>query len=135
MKRGLNVAMYAVSGIAIALALSFATVAVAGHGLNDPAAPLKPVLAATPSPTATRPPRSPSPKPSARPSPPSTTQTPPPTQAPVTTAPVTGIFGVLPADIATLRSGLIIETGRVSMSGTTEALSDNPAIRQAYLGI
>src|SRR5947207_1069759 len=33
------------------------------------------------------------------------------------------------------RHGLIIETGRVSMSGTTQALSDNPAIRQAYLGI
>jgi branched-chain amino acid transport system ATP-binding protein len=33
------------------------------------------------------------------------------------------------------RHGLIIETGRVSMSGTTKALSDNPAIRQAYLGI
>ena len=33
------------------------------------------------------------------------------------------------------RHGLIIETGRVSMSGTTEALSGNPAIRQAYLGI
>src|SRR4051812_26921763 len=31
--------------------------------------------------------------------------------------------------------GLIIETGRVSMSGTTQTLSDNPAIRQAYLGI
>ena len=33
------------------------------------------------------------------------------------------------------RHGLIVETGRVSMSGTTEALSDNPAIRRAYLGI
>lgn len=33
------------------------------------------------------------------------------------------------------RHGLIIETGRVSMTGTTEALSENPAIRQAYLGI
>ncbi len=33
------------------------------------------------------------------------------------------------------RHGLIIETGRVSLSGTTEALADNPAIRQAYLGI
>ena len=33
------------------------------------------------------------------------------------------------------RHGLIIETGRVSMSGTTQSLSDNPAIRQAYLGI
>ena len=33
------------------------------------------------------------------------------------------------------RHGLIIETGRVSMTGTTEVLSENPAIRQAYLGI
>jgi branched-chain amino acid transport system ATP-binding protein len=31
--------------------------------------------------------------------------------------------------------GLIIETGRVSMTGTTEALASNPAIRQAYLGM
>ena len=33
------------------------------------------------------------------------------------------------------RHGLIIETGRVSMSGTTQALADDPAIRQAYLGM
>jgi branched-chain amino acid transport system ATP-binding protein len=33
------------------------------------------------------------------------------------------------------RHGLIIETGRVSMTGTTEVLSNNPAIRQAYLGL
>jgi branched-chain amino acid transport system ATP-binding protein len=33
------------------------------------------------------------------------------------------------------RHGLIIETGRVSMTGTTQALADNPAIRQAYLGM
>ena len=33
------------------------------------------------------------------------------------------------------RHGLIIETGRVSMRGTTQALADNPAIRQAYLGM
>ena len=33
------------------------------------------------------------------------------------------------------RHALIIETGRVSMSGTTAALADNPAIRQAYLGM
>jgi branched-chain amino acid transport system ATP-binding protein len=33
------------------------------------------------------------------------------------------------------RHALIIETGRVSMTGTTQALADNPAIRQAYLGI
>ena len=33
------------------------------------------------------------------------------------------------------RYGLIIETGRVSMTGTTQALADNPAIRQAYLGL
>ena len=33
------------------------------------------------------------------------------------------------------RYGLIIETGRVSMTGTTQALADHPAIRQAYLGL
>ncbi len=33
------------------------------------------------------------------------------------------------------RHALIIETGRVSMTGTTAALADNPAIRQAYLGM
>ncbi|MBX9827190.1 MAG: ABC transporter ATP-binding protein [Xanthobacteraceae bacterium] len=33
------------------------------------------------------------------------------------------------------RHALIVETGRVSMSGTTAALADNPAIRQAYLGM
>ena len=33
------------------------------------------------------------------------------------------------------RHGLIIETGRVSMQGTTQMLADNPAIRQAYLGM
>jgi branched-chain amino acid transport system ATP-binding protein len=33
------------------------------------------------------------------------------------------------------RHGLIIETGRVSKTGTTEALSGDPAIRQAYLGM
>jgi branched-chain amino acid transport system ATP-binding protein len=33
------------------------------------------------------------------------------------------------------RHGLIIETGRVSMSGTTAVLADDPAIRQAYLGM
>jgi len=32
------------------------------------------------------------------------------------------------------RHGLIIETGRVSMSGKTEVLADDPGIRQAYLG-
>jgi branched-chain amino acid transport system ATP-binding protein len=31
--------------------------------------------------------------------------------------------------------GLIIETGRVGMSGATKVLADNPAIRQAYLGM
>jgi branched-chain amino acid transport system ATP-binding protein len=31
--------------------------------------------------------------------------------------------------------GLIIETGRVSKHGTTKALADDPAIRQAYLGM
>ncbi|MBX9840613.1 MAG: ABC transporter ATP-binding protein [Xanthobacteraceae bacterium] len=33
------------------------------------------------------------------------------------------------------RHALIIETGRVSVTGTTAALADNPAIRQAYLGM
>src|SRR5258708_23658140 len=33
------------------------------------------------------------------------------------------------------RPALIIETGRVDMTGTTQALADNPAIRQAYLGM
>jgi branched-chain amino acid transport system ATP-binding protein len=33
------------------------------------------------------------------------------------------------------RHGLIIETGRVSMSGRTDVLADDPAIRQAYLGM
>ena len=33
------------------------------------------------------------------------------------------------------RHALIIETGRVSMTGTTQSLADNPAIRQAYLGM
>jgi branched-chain amino acid transport system ATP-binding protein len=33
------------------------------------------------------------------------------------------------------RHGLIIETGRVSKQGTTKALADDPAIRQAYLGM
>jgi branched-chain amino acid transport system ATP-binding protein len=33
------------------------------------------------------------------------------------------------------RFGLIIETGRVGMSGATSVLADNPAIRQAYLGM
>jgi branched-chain amino acid transport system ATP-binding protein len=33
------------------------------------------------------------------------------------------------------RHGLIIETGRVTMQGTTKTLADEPAIRQAYLGM
>jgi len=33
------------------------------------------------------------------------------------------------------RHGLVIETGHVSRTGTTEALSGDPAIRQAYLGM
>jgi branched-chain amino acid transport system ATP-binding protein len=33
------------------------------------------------------------------------------------------------------RHGLIIETGRVSKSGTTAVLADDPAIRPAYLGV
>jgi len=33
------------------------------------------------------------------------------------------------------RHGFIIETGRVGMRGTTQVLADDPAIRQAYLGM
>jgi branched-chain amino acid transport system ATP-binding protein len=33
------------------------------------------------------------------------------------------------------RHGLIIETGRVTLSGTTVMLADDPGIRQAYLGL
>jgi branched-chain amino acid transport system ATP-binding protein len=33
------------------------------------------------------------------------------------------------------RHGFIVETGRVGMRGTTQALADDPAIRQAYLGM
>jgi branched-chain amino acid transport system ATP-binding protein len=33
------------------------------------------------------------------------------------------------------RHGLIIETGRVSKAGTTDILADDPAVRQAYLGM
>ena len=33
------------------------------------------------------------------------------------------------------RHGLVIETGRVSRQGTTAMLADDPAIRQAYLGM
>ena len=33
------------------------------------------------------------------------------------------------------RHALIIETGRVSRTGSTAALADDPSIRQAYLGI
>jgi branched-chain amino acid transport system ATP-binding protein len=33
------------------------------------------------------------------------------------------------------RHGFIIETGRVGMHGATEVLADDPAIRQAYLGM
>ena len=29
----------------------------------------------------------------------------------------------------------VVETGRVTMEGTAEALSDDPRIRQAYLGL
>ena len=31
--------------------------------------------------------------------------------------------------------GFVIETGRVQMRGTTASLSEDPAIRQAYLGV
>jgi branched-chain amino acid transport system ATP-binding protein len=33
------------------------------------------------------------------------------------------------------RYGLVIETGRVGMHGTTKQLADDPGIRQAYLGM
>jgi branched-chain amino acid transport system ATP-binding protein len=33
------------------------------------------------------------------------------------------------------RHGFVIETGRVTMHGPTSMLSQNPAIRQAYLGM
>lgn len=33
------------------------------------------------------------------------------------------------------RHGFVIERGRVEMRGTTQTLSENPAIRQAYLGL
>ena len=33
------------------------------------------------------------------------------------------------------RYGLVIETGRVGMHGTTQQLADDPGIRQAYLGM
>jgi branched-chain amino acid transport system ATP-binding protein len=33
------------------------------------------------------------------------------------------------------RHAFVIETGRVGLHGTTQALAENPAIRQAYLGI
>jgi branched-chain amino acid transport system ATP-binding protein len=33
------------------------------------------------------------------------------------------------------RHGLIIETGRVGLRGTTAMLADDPGIRQAYLGL
>jgi ABC-type branched-subunit amino acid transport system ATPase component len=33
------------------------------------------------------------------------------------------------------RYGLIIETGRVGLQGTTAMLADDPGIRQAYLGL
>jgi branched-chain amino acid transport system ATP-binding protein len=36
-------------------------------------------------------------------------------------------------DIA--QNAFVIETGRVGMQGTTKALAENPAIRQAYLGM
>ncbi len=31
--------------------------------------------------------------------------------------------------------GFVIETGRVEMRGTTKELAENPAVRQAYLGM
>ena len=33
------------------------------------------------------------------------------------------------------RHAFVIETGRVGLAGTTQALAENPAIRQAYLGM
>ena len=45
MRRGLIIAIYALGGLGIALSLSFATFAVAGQDLNDPAYPVRPVAA------------------------------------------------------------------------------------------
>ena len=45
MRRGLIIAIYALGGLGIALSLSFATFAVAGQDLNDPAYPVLPVAA------------------------------------------------------------------------------------------
>lgn len=33
------------------------------------------------------------------------------------------------------RNGVVIETGRVSLAGTTAALADNPRVQQAYMGM
>jgi hypothetical protein len=47
MRRGLIIAIYALGGLGVALSLSFATFAVAGQDLNDPAYPVRPVAAPT----------------------------------------------------------------------------------------
>ena len=47
MRRALIVGAYALAGLGIALALSFATYALAGHELSDPAGPVQPVAGAT----------------------------------------------------------------------------------------
>jgi branched-chain amino acid transport system ATP-binding protein len=35
----------------------------------------------------------------------------------------------------TARHAFVIETGRVSMAGTTEKLGNDPRIREAYMGL
>ncbi len=47
MRRGLIIAIYALGGLGVALSLSFATFAVAGQDLNDPAYPVRPVAVPT----------------------------------------------------------------------------------------
>lgn len=47
MRRGPIIAIYALGGLGVALSLSFATFAVAGQDLNDPAYPVRPVAVPT----------------------------------------------------------------------------------------
>jgi hypothetical protein len=47
MRRGLIIAIYALGGLGIALSLSFATFALAGQELSDPANPVHPIAAPT----------------------------------------------------------------------------------------
>ena len=46
-----------------------------------------------------------------------------------------GTAGLTGKDIADARHAFVVETGRVTMHGTTAALAEDPSIRQAYLGI